>query len=333
MLLQLESVDQFQQTIIKKTIEWVLETTVKEFSFDGIENIKSIKGRYLGISNHRDIVMDPAITQYVMFINGIETAQLCVGDNLLRNPDVEKIIRSNKMIKVIRGVGARELYQSSMLLSRYIRKTLTSGEGSVWIAQREGRAKNGIDVTEQGILKMLEMSGSGDFVKDFTELNILPLCISYEYEPCDILKAREVYISRSRKYVKAADEDVNSILTGIKQWKGNVHLSICPPLSENEIEDASKLSKNDRYHYLCHVIDQRIIMGYRLWKNNYIAYDIVNASGKYSSEYSPEEKAAFEAYIEIQSRQTQPKKPRDYAKDVLFHIYSNPVQSKEDFTM
>lgn len=332
-LSQIKTVDQFQKVVIAAGIQWVLKTSVAEFTFDGTENFDKVNGRYLSVSNHRDIIVDPALTQWVMHINGLETSQLCVGDNLLLNPYVELVLRSNKMIKVIRGVGARELYQTSMTLSRYIRKTITSGESSVWIAQREGRAKNGIDATEQGILKMFDMSGSGDFVNDFLQLNILPISISYEYEPCDILKARELYIRRSvEKYVKGPDEDFNSIMTGIRQWKGNVHLNIGEPLTKEEIEAAAQLSKNERYQNLRHAIDERIIRGYRLWKNNYIAYDIVNSSDKYAEKYTAQERAAFEAYIEKQLDQLEPELSRADVKDILLHIYSNPVQSKEGLT-
>lgn len=333
-LSQIETVDQFQKIVILQCIEWVIKNSVKEFSFDGVENMHKVGGRYLSVSNHRDIVVDPAVTQYVMHINGLETSQLCVGDNLLLNPYVDLVLRSNKMIKVIRGVGAREMYKNSMTLSKYIRKTIASGESSVWIAQREGRAKNGLDVTEQGILKMFDMSGSGDFVADFMELNILPISISYEYEPCDYLKARELCIrKRVEKYVKGPDEDFNSIMTGIRQWKGNVHLSVCEPLSKEEIEAAALLSKNERYQSLKHAIDKRIIKGYRLWKNNYIAYDIVNSGDKYASQYTAEEKAAFESYVEKQLDLIEPELPRTELKDIFLHIYSNPVQSFEEFTM
>lgn len=333
-LLQMKTVDQFQQTVIIGCIDWVMKNTVSKFTFDGAGNAKKIEGKYLSLSNHRDIVVDPALIQYVMHLSGLETSQLCAGDNLLINPYVDLLIRSNKMIKVIRGVSARELYQSSMLLSRYIRKTITSGEGSVWIAHREGRAKNGIDVTEQGILKMFDMSGSGDFAADFKELNLLPLSISYEYEPCDILKARELYLRKvQEKYVKGPDEDFNSIMTGIQQWKGNIHLSISEPITPEEIDEAAALSKNERYQKLKHVIDSRIILGYKLWKNNYIAYDIVNGGSKYAAEYTAEEKAAFESYVEKQLGLVEPELPKEEIRDILLRIYSNPVQSREEFTM
>ena len=329
-LQSIHSVDEFQSLVMSKAVEWVIKTTVKEFTYNGLENIKSIDGCYLAMSNHRDIILDPAFTQIVLFRNNLPMTQIAVGDNLLSHKSVELLIRSNRMIKVIRGISARELYLSSQLLSKYIRETVTSGTGSVWIAQRQGRTKNGIDTTEQGLLKMCDMSGTKDFVQNFMELNIVPMSISYEYESCDILKARELLISRSQKYVKTENEDLQSILMGIKQQKGNVHLEINKPLSEEEIREAAVCDKNDRYQSIRRCLDRRIISGYKLWKTNYMAYDIVNPGGKYSDKYTPAELESFKAYIEGQLKKVEPTLDQDELRDILLHIYSNPVLSKEE---
>ena len=328
-LRSIHSVDEFQSMVMSKAVEWVIQTTVSEFTYKGLENIKSIGGCYLAMSNHRDIILDPAFTQIVLFRNNLPMTQIAVGDNLLSHKSVELLIRSNRMIKVIRGISARELYLSSQLLSRYIRETVTSGTGSVWIAQRQGRTKNGIDTTEQGLLKMCDMSGTKDFVQNFMELHVVPMSISYEYEPCDILKARELLISRTQKYVKTENEDLQSILLGIKQQKGNVHLEINTPLTEEEICEAACCDKNDRYQSIRHTLDRRIINGYKLWKTNYMAYDIVNPGGKYSDKYAPAELDAFKAYIEGQLKKVEPTLDQDELRDILLHIYSNPVLSKE----
>ena len=328
-LRSIQTVDQFQSLVMSKAIEWVISTTVRNFSYDGLSKIQAIDGKYLAMSNHRDIILDPAFTQIILHRNNMPLTQIAVGDNLLTNKSVELLIRSNRMIKVIRGISARELYLSSQLLSKYIRETITSGTASVWIAQKEGRTKNGIDVTEQGLLKMFNMSGSGDFVKDFMELNIVPLSISYEYEPCDILKAREMLISRTQKYVKTENEDLQSILMGIKQYKGNVHLNFGDPLTEEEIREASFCDKNDRFQLIRHAVDRRIISGYKLWKTNYIAYDIVNGGSKYADNYTPEEAAEFMKYIDGQLKKVEPTLDQNELKDILLHIYSNPVLSKE----
>ena len=329
-LQSIHSVDEFQSLVMSKAVEWVIKTTVKEFTYNGLENIKSIDGCYLAMSNHRDIILDPAFTQIVLFRNNLPMTQIAVGDNLLSHKTVELLIRSNRMIKVIRGISARELYLSSQLLSKYIRETVTSGTGSVWIAQRQGRTKNGIDTTEQGLLKMCDMSGTKDFVQNFMELNIVPMSISYEYESCDILKARELLISRSQKYVKTENEDLQSILMGIKQQKGNVHLEINKPLSEEEIREAAVCDKNDRYQSIRRCLDRRIISGYKLWKTNYMAYDIVNPGGKYSDKYTSAELESFKAYIEGQLKKVEPTLDQDELRDILLHIYSNPVLSKEE---
>ena len=329
-LRSIKTVDQFQSMVMSKAVEWVIETTVKEFSYDGLERLKAIDGCYLAMSNHRDIILDPAFTQIILYRNGLPMTQIAVGDNLLKDPTVELLIRSNRMIKVIRGISARELYLSSQLLSKYIRETVTGGTASVWIAQKEGRTKNGLDVTEQGLLKMFNMSGSGDFVKDFKELNIIPMSISYEYEPCDILKARELLISRTQKYVKTEHEDLQSIMIGIKQYKGNVHLHIGEPLTDEELHEASLCDKNDRFQSIRHAMDRRIISGYKLWKTNYMAYDIVNPGAKYADKYTPEDMSAFKKYIEGQLKKVEPTLNQEDLRDILLHIYSNPVLSKEE---
>jgi len=327
-LLNIKSVDDFQSSIMSEAIEWVIANTVHNFSYDGLSKIQALDHTFLAMSNHRDIILDPAFTQIVLYRNKMPLTQIAVGDNLLKSKAVELLIRSNRMIKVIRGISARELYLSSKILSEYIRQTITSGTGSVWIAQRQGRTKNGLDTTEQGLLKMFDMSGTGDFVQNFMELCIVPLSISYEFEPCDILKAREVLISRTQKYEKTENEDLQSIMVGIKQWKGNVHLNIGDPLTEEEIREASCCDKNDRYQSIRHALDQRIIGGYRLWKTNYMAYDIVENTTKFADRYTLAELEAFKAYINHQLELVEPELNREDLKDILLRIYSNPVAAK-----
>lgn len=324
----LKSIDEFQFLVMSRFVEWVLEQTVTEFTYDGIENIDPQK-RFLVLSNHRDIIFDPAITQLVLFRNNIPLTEIAVGDNLVSSETIEYLLRSNRMIKVVRGITARELYLSSQLLSKYIRYNITEQRSSIWLAQRQGRTKNGYDTTEQGLLKMLDMSGSSDFQQNFEELNITPMSISYEYEPCDILKAREVVISSRQKYVKAEGEDLNSILVGIQQPKGNVHLNICKPLTTEEVAAAAQCDKNDRYQYIRHAVDQRVIEGYKLWKNNYVAYDILNQTDMYASEYETVDVDRFTAYMEKQLATVEPEIDRDELRKAFLDIYANPVVTKE----
>ena len=328
-LKNIKSIDEFQTLVMSKAIAWVLDHTAHNFSYDGISNFKKINGRFLALSNHRDIILDPAITQVVLYQNGMQTTEIAVGSNPRSNPYVEYLIRSNRMIKVIRGINARSLYLSSQLLSKYIRTCITSGKSSIWIAQREGRTKNGFDTTEQGLLKMLDMSGTKDFTSNFEELNIVPLSISYEYEPCDIMKAREQLISRTQKYVKGPKEDLISIMTGIQQQKGNIHLNIGEPLNHDEIMEASCCAKNDRYQAIRHAVDIRVIEGYKLWKTNYIGYDMANHSYKYSDRYSPADVEAFTEYVEHQLDRVEKSLNRSDLREILLRIYGNPVTAKE----
>ena len=331
LLCSIHTVDEFQQIVMSKAIQWVIDNTITEFTYAGIENLKSLNTPYLAMSNHRDIILDPALTQMVLMWNGLPETQICVGDNLLKQKTVELLIRSNRMIKVIRGISARELYLSSQVLSRYIRETITSGTGSVWIAQRQGRTKDGIDITEQGLLKMVDMSGTKDFVQNFMEIHIVPMSISYEYEPCDIMKARENIIKRTTgTYVKGEDEDLQSIMIGIRQPKGHVHLQIGEPLTEEEIREASFCDKNDRYQSIRHAVDRRVIEGYKLWKTNYMAYDMVNKTNKYASEYTQQDMEKFQGYLAKQLILVESTLDRGEMLNELLHIYSNPVVSKEN---
>lgn len=328
LLKNLRSIDEFQVLVMSKFVEWVLEKTVRNFSYDGISNIDPSR-KFLALSNHRDIIFDPAITQLVLYRNGIPLTEIAVGDNLISSPTIEYLLRSNRMIKVVRGISARELYLSSQMLSKYIRLNITGQRSSIWLAQRQGRTKNGYDLTEQGLLKMLDMSGSGDFQKNFEELNIIPMSISYEYEPCDILKARELVISRKHKYVKAEGEDLNSIIVGIKQNKGDVHLNIGKPLTSEEIARAAMCDKNDRYQLIRHAVDVRVIEGYRLWKTNYIAYDMLNQSYKYSHMYSAADSEQFVDYMKGQLDSVEPEINREDLRRIFLEIYANPVVTKE----
>ncbi len=328
-LKSIRSIDEFQIVVMSKLVEWVLEHTAHNFSYDGVANFGKVNGKFLALSNHRDIILDPAITQLVLYRNGFPMTEIAVGDNLITNKTIEYLIRSNRMIKVVRGISARELYLSSQLLSKYIRLKITSGQSSIWLAQRQGRTKNGLDLTEQGLLKMLDMSGGNDFQKNFEELNIIPLSISYEIEPCDILKARENLIARKRKYVKAEGEDLNSIITGIKQQKGHIHLNVGEPLTSEEIAQAAICDKNDRYQLIRHAVDKRVIEGYKLWPTHYMAYGLLNHSFKYSDKYTKEEKERFIEYMEKQLDSVEPELNREDLKRLFLEIYANPVTAKE----
>ena len=322
MIREVHSIDEFQKVVMIGVINAVLARTSEGFTFSGMENLGKVNGKILAVSNHRDIVLDPALILYSMNAAGYPMAELCVGSNLLTNKLIEDLMKSNRMIKVIRGISARQMYLNSQTLSKYIRLSITSGKSSIWIAQKEGRAK-------KGLLKMFDMSGEGTFEENFKELNIVPMSISYEYEPCDSRKARELLLSREAPYVKKRNEDLHSILTGIGQQKGHIHLSVGKPLSAEEIAEAASHTGNDRYQGLRNILDQRIHDGYKLWKTNYMAYDLMNGTSEFLGEkYLPEDLEKFKAYTEHKLSKLERRLDRKELRDIFLHIYGNPVGLK-----
>jgi hypothetical protein len=327
-LRSVRSIDEFQAVVMVDVINAVLARTSEGFTFSGMDNLSSIDGKFLAVSNHRDIVLDPALILYAMHASGLPSAELCVGSNLLQSPLIEDLMKSNRMIKVIRGISARQMYLNSHTLSKYIRLSITSGTSSIWVAQKEGRAKNGLDKTEQGLLKMFDMSGEKGFEENFKELHIVPMSISYEYEPCDSRKAREILISQDGPYVKRPKEDLHSILTGIRQNKGHIHLSIGKPLTADEIAEAATHTGNDRYQGLRDILNKRIQGGYKLWKTNYMGYDLMNGTSEFLGvKYLPEDLEAFRAYTEHKIQKLERRLDRDALRDIFWHIYGNPVDS------
>jgi 1-acyl-sn-glycerol-3-phosphate acyltransferase len=332
MLRGIGSIDQFQDEIMFGVVEAILAKTSKGFTCSGEEHLRRLEGqRFLAVSNHRDIVLDPALIQYEMKRSGLPYTEICVGSNLITGQLIEDLMRSNRMIKVIRGIGARQLYLSSLRLSKYIRESITSGRASIWIAQREGRTKNGWDTTEQGLLKMFDLSGEGCFEENFEALHIVPMSISYEYESCDSRKAREVLLRREGPYTKKPKEDLHSILTGIRQAKGHIHLEIEEPLTAEEIFEASKCEKNDRYQSIRHLLDRRIIAGYKLWKTNYMAHDLLYDKHEFAEagKYTEQDLAEFEKYIGHKLGKLERRLDRAELRKVFLGIYAGPVDAKQ----
>ena len=307
-------------------IKKILSDTSTTLTHTGIDKLNKEK-RYLFISNHRDIMLDSAILQAILFETGLSTSEMAVGDNLITDPFLEDIARVNKMIKVVRNTNPREIYASSVLLSEFIRKRVSNEESSVWIAQRNGRTKDGFDLTEQGLLKMLDMSGNGDFTKDFSELSIVPVSVSYEYEPCDILKARELYISKRQKYIKSEGEDLNSILTGIMQYKGGIHFNFCKLISDEEIQGCSLMEKNERFKSLGEIMDRKILSTFHLWPNNFIAYDLLNSCSRFSDRYTEIQKQKFQEYVAFKIADSEGDIKE--LEEIFLSIYANPIISKE----
>ena len=238
--------------------------------------------------------------------------------------------KSNKMFKVLRNANPREFYHNSLLLSKYIRHAVTERNSSVWIAQRNGRTKDGFDTTEQGVLKMFYMSGNNQFVDNFDALNIVPMTVSYEYEPCDTLKTNELYVSRRQKYIKMPGEDLNSILTGIMQFKGGVHIALAPQLTRAQIEEAAMCGdRNDRFKALAKLMDDLIISNYKLRKTNYIAYDLLHESHTYAGFYSLSDVEAFQSYMHYKLSSLEGEK--EELEEIFLNMYANSVVNRRRF--
>jgi len=301
----------------------IMQQTIDNFTYFGIEHVEPSKS-YLFISNHRDIVMDSMLLQFLFHSKGLRTTEVTFGSNLMSSQLIIDIGRSNKMFKVVRGENPRDFYNTSLHLSEYIRHAITERNESIWIAQRNGRTKDGNDATDQGIIKMFCMSNKQNLIQSIEELNIIPVAVSYQWEPCDMFKTKELYQSRDGvKYVKQKDEDFISILTGITQQKGNVHLSLCEPLKKEEYMNFANETPNKFYKNIANLIDERIYNNYKLWNTNYIAHDIRSGTNKYAAHYTPEEKEHFLQRFHQVLAQIDGDKA--IISSIYLGIYANPV--------
>jgi hypothetical protein len=313
----------FQKLFMHPLVNSIVHKTSKGMTCSGFNNLEP-GTPYLFVSNHRDIVLDSAILQVLLLDNGHLTSEITFGSNLMTNQFIIDLGKVNRMFKVYRGGNRKELFRNSQILSAYIRYTLTQKRTSAWIAQRNGRTKDGNDKTESGLLKMFNISGTCEFEESFAELNIVPLSVSYEYEPCCALKVKEMsVVTKGLAYEKAPNEDLMSILGGITQPKGHIHLSVCSPVNRMLKDTGSTTVYNDRINILAAHIDKEVYRHYRLWPTNFIAHDLLNKSTAYSRHYSPEEKSDFIAYMHRELSGLKPENP-EYT-GLLLKIYANPV--------
>ena len=320
------NVHDFQTETMSMVNQRVIAESISDFSCSGIEWLRPDKN-YLYVSNHRDIMLDSSLLQYFLVTQGFDTTEITFGANLMMNQLVIDIGKSNKMFKVERPGGSiKDFYRASLHLSEYIRYAIREKHQSVWIAQRNGRTKDGIDATDQGIIKMFCMSEERDKIKALADLHIVPVSISYEWESCDILKALELYQSQFAKYLKKPGEDLNSILTGILQPKGRVHIELCQPISEDELSCYESLTSNEYHKAVARLIDSRINPAYRLYPNNYIAHDIRYGSTKFRAFYT---QAEYDAFLKRLGRlDDYDTCDLDQLKDIFLGIYANPVENR-----
>jgi hypothetical protein len=277
---KLGNAEEFQAAVISPLIDSLVSRMSDGLTISGLENLDRGK-RYLFLSNHRDIVCDPALVTNELLKAGFRTPEICLGDNLLKNPTVTDLVKTNKGVTVRRGVTARELLRSSQELSAYIRESVTSGGENVWIAHREGRAKNGDDRTQSGVLRMLALSGKGSLAHRLAELRPVPVTVSYEIDPCDALKARELWLRETTgAYQKAPGEDDASMRLGIFGHKGRISIDIgaelTPFLSALDTRDTGPAARREQLDKVIRELDRQIHRQYHLWPSNHAALALLD---------------------------------------------------------
>lgn len=324
-LLSFSTIQQFQSEMVCWVIDRILTASSDGITFKGITELNPNISN-LFISNHRDIVLDSALINYALNERKKNTSEIAIGSNLLSLPWVKDLVRLNKSFIVRRNVPKQEVIEASKNLSAYINYTLKEKKQDIWIAQREGRAKDGFDKTTPGLLKMFGMCSDGDLLTHLISLNITPVAISYEYDPCDYLKIPELLKKhQGEEYIKAPNEDNQHMVLGIKGYKGNIHIHFGRPIND-EIEHLAHITnKNELLKQIAEIIDKRIYTNYHLFPTNYIAYDWLNESNTFENQYTKEEKTKFESYT---VKRLENFKGNDLAKEIFLKMYANPVINK-----
>ena len=310
----------FVQGILKKA------ATGCEMDCAAIDNTRN----YTFISNHRDIVLDSAFLDVMLIDNGFKiTCEIAIGDNLLSLPWVKDLVRVNKAFIVERALSMRQMLMSSKRLSDYMHFAIKEKNENIWIAQREGRAKDSDDRTQKSILQMMAMGGEGTIIERLKQLHLVPLSISYEYDPCDFLKAKEYQQKRDVEgWKKGPMDDLVSMQTGIFGYKGHVHYHAAPCIDEYLDTLDPEMPKQELFNTIAAHIDHEIHSHYRLYPGNYVALDLLENTEAHASEYTPEDKARFEKYIAGQLAKIElPDKDEAFLKEKILTMYANPVRN------
>lgn len=288
--------------------------------------------RYTFVSNHRDIVLDSALLDVLLVDAGCKTTcEIAIGDNLLSLPWVKDLVRINKSFIVERSVSLRQMLLSSKRLSDYIHLVIAQKHDNVWIAQREGRAKDSNDRTQESIIKMMVMGGEGSLVERLKGLHIVPLAISYEYDPCDFLKAQEFQLKRDiADWKKGPMDDVVSMQTGIMGYKGHIHYDAAPCIDAWLDTLDPDMPKADFFKAVATHIDEEVFRRYRLYPSNYVALDELEGTTAHADRYTAEQKAQFDGYIAQQMAKIQlPNKDEAFLRERLLTMYANPARNQE----
>lgn len=316
---------QLQGTFIYDLLSWIINKTSDGLTCTGLENLDKTKP-YLFISNHRDIILDAALLNMLIFDKGMNTTQVAIGNNLLLYEWIEHAVKLNRAFIIKRNLPPRELLESSKKVSHFIRKSIVEDNLSVWIAQREGRTKNGFDKTQESVLKMLNMSNAKSFTDGFNELNIVPVAISYEIEPCGLAKMKELIKKEHYGQKKTNKDDLKSMSMGIFNPKGRLRFSFGTPIEFRPSEADEKGQKNQQIKELADIIDSQIYANYKLWPNNYIAYDMLMPEPRFQNKYTSHEKKIFKLMIE--QAMIHIDFPITDIQERFLKLYANPVINK-----
>lgn len=284
------------------------------------------------ITNHRDIVLDSAFLSISLLDNGFPTTvEIAIGDNLLIKPWIRKLVRLNKSFIVQRGIGIKQMLESSKRLSRYMHYAITQKKENIWIAQREGRAKDSNDRTQDSVLKMIAMGGEGNLIERLKEMHLTPTALSYEYDPCDYLKAQEFQQKRDiAGFKKSPQDDLTNMQTGIFGYKGHIFFKTGTCLNEWLDTLDPDMPKGELFKAVAHRIDREIFLAYRLYPGNYIAADLLEGGQARQAHYTPEEVAAFEAYLAKQLEKVTLEQPDPaFLRERMLTMYANPVFNQE----
>ena len=322
--------EEFKSTLAYDAVMTVAKNTTFSLTISGRSRLPKDKAACTFISNHRDIVLDASFLNVMLYDVGYGMTQVAIGDNLLIRPWIETLVRLNNSFIVKRGVSVRQMLEVSKTLSAYIHHAIKNENESVWIAQREGRAKDSDDRTQGSVLKMLSIGGDKDnLLLNLMDLNIVPVAISYEFDPCDFLKAKEFQMKRDDPdYVKCQRDDLLSMETGILNNKGRVHFTITSPINDSLAKLDKDMEKNELVSAIASVIDREIYKNYRFYPCNYVAYDWLNGTRRFHEHYGPKDKKQFEEYIQGQlDKIVLPNKDEAFLRKKLLEMYSNPLKN------
>lgn len=329
-LSQTRDVESFQVNFMVPYLENILVNSTNGLTIEGLEHLDKNRS-YLYISNHRDIVLDSALLNVEMYKFGYKPTEIAIGSNLLVYPWIEDVSRVNRSFIVKRDIPVRQMLQSSQLLSNYIRQTIFNNCSSIWIAQREGRSKDGLDLTSPALLKMLNMSNKQKFEEGFKSLSIVPMSISYEIEPCGNEKVAELLRrQQDPDFHKGEKEDLMSMVSGLKNQKGKIVIRFGKPLDEEVLSALSNTENlNDHLKHLASYLDEQIHKNYQLFPNNYIAYDLYYNCNKYIDQYTTEQQSFF---IDLTHQRLKlVNEDREEAMQLWLKMYAMPVYSLESY--